>query len=358
MHPILAHRGRLLLYLAVWVVFGALLAGVIAFRSDLSLAWALAFALPLGVLLGMQALSSWYLVQMLPPGEVPLARLAATWGGTGALLLAIWLWLALGWAWVLNASGLFARTPDASALAPFLLFSGSVGLGMVVLGHYTVAAFERSRQAEHRALELRVLAREAELRFLRGQLDPHFLFNSLNSVAALIGSDAAAARSMCYLVADFFRKSVRLGMQQSIALHEELSIAETFLAIEQIRFGARLRKRFEIEDDVRNLAVPALVLQPLVENAVHHGIAHLLEGGEVTVTARRRGALLELTVDNPCDPERPASRGTGVGLGNVRARIASLFEHRASVDVEVSPERFRVLILLPAVAQEPIPCAS
>ena len=153
MHPILTHRSRLLLYLAVWAVFGALLAGVIAFRSDISLGWALAFAVPLGVLLGMQSLSSWYLVQMLPAGEVPPARLASTWAGTGALLLAIWLWLALGWAWALNASGVFARTPDASVLTPLLLFAGIVGIGMAVLGHYMIAAFERSRQAEHRALE-------------------------------------------------------------------------------------------------------------------------------------------------------------------------------------------------------------
>ena len=358
MHPILVRRSRLFLYLAVWVVFGALLAGVIAFRSNTSLAWALAFTLPLGVLLGMQSLSCWYLVQTLPAGEVPLARLASSWAGTGALLLVTWLSLALGWAWALEASGAFAGVPDATALTPLLLFAGIVGLTMAVLGHYVVAAFERSRQAERRALELRVLAREAELRFLRGQLDPHFLFNSLNSVAALIGSDTAAARRMCYLVADFFRKSVRLGTQQSVALAEELAIAETFLAIEEIRFGERLRKRFEIEDGVGNLAVPALVLQPLVENAVHHGIAHLLEGGEVLVTARRHGALLELSVDNPCDPQRPASRGTGVGLGNVRARIASLFENRARVEVEASPERFRVLILIPAVVRESNACAS
>jgi sensor histidine kinase YesM len=356
MHPILAQRSRLFLYLAVWVAFGALLAAVIAFRGDASLPWALAFAIPLGVLLGMQSLSCWYLVKILPAGEAPLSRLAGTWAGAGSLMLTIWVSVSLGWAWVLRTWGGF--TGVSSMLTPLMLFAGIVGLAVAVLAHYMVAAFERSRQAEHRALELRVLAREAELKFLRGQLDPHFLFNALNSVAALIGSDAQAARRMCFLVADFFRRSVRLGTQESIALADELALAETFLAIEEIRFGARLRKRIEIEDGIGNLAVPPLVLQPLVENAVHHGIAHLLEGGEVAIAARRRGALLELSVDNPCDPDRPASQGTGVGLGNVRARIQSLFENRARMAVEAAPEHFRVQILLPAVAQESSACAS
>jgi two-component system sensor histidine kinase AlgZ len=196
-------------------------------------------------------------------------------------------------------------------------------------------------------LELQVLAREAELKSLRAQLDPHFLFNSLNSVAALIGNDTAAARQMCFLMAQFFRKSLTLGREQSIPLSEEVGLAQTFLAIERVRFGERLRSTFDIAPDVRDVSVPPLFLQPLVENAVHHGVAHLLEGGEVCVTARRRESFVELVVENPCDPDRPPSRGTGVGLVNVRSRVETLCGHRASVDVNATDEKFRVSILLP-----------
>jgi LytS/YehU family sensor histidine kinase len=192
-----------------------------------------------------------------------------------------------------------------------------------------------------------VLAREAELKSLRAQLDPHFLFNSLNSVAALIGNDTAAARQMCFLMAQFFRKSLTLGREQAIPLSEEVGLAQTFLAIERVRFGERLRSRFDIAEDVRDVSVPPLFLQPLVENAVHHGVAHLLEGGEVCVTARRREGFVELIVENPCDPDRPPSRGTGVGLVNVRSRVETLCGHRASVDVNATDEKFRVSILLP-----------
>lgn len=349
MHPILAHRGRLLLYLGVWIAFGALLGLVLTFSGNAALRWSLLFALPLSVLLGAQALWCWYLVRVLPPGATSLQRFIGTWLGVGFVSLALWVAAGLAWRAALRSLGA-PGGPGTAVLTPLLLFAGSIGLLVSVLGHYLVAAFEASREAEHHALELRVLAREAELRFLRSQLNPHFLFNSLNSVAALIGSDGAAARRMCFLMSDFFRKSLGLGAQQSIPLSEELALAETYLAIEQVRFGERLRPRFDVSENTAALLVPALVLQPLVENAVHHGVAHLLEGGEIKLSARRHAGLLELAIENPCDPERPASRGAGVGLANVRARMETLFGNRARVDVLCERERFRVLIVLPAIA--------
>jgi hypothetical protein len=349
LHPIVARRERLLLYLIVWLAFGALLAGVVAYRGDTTFGWASVFTMPLAILLGLQSLSCWYLVQVLPINGTQLPRLTGTWVGAGFVMLAIWVAAALGWAWVLRATVPQALDDgSASGLTPLLLFSGAAGLLVAVLGHYMLDAFERSTVAERRALESRVLARESELRSLRGQLDPHFLFNSLNSVASLIGSDAQAARRMCFLMAGFFRKSLQLGGKNTIALSEELSLVQTFLAIEEVRFGERLVTRFDVADDTLTLSVPPLVLQPLVENAVKHGIAHLIEGGEVIVRAHRRDSLLELVVENPSDPERPPSRGAGVGLANVRSRIDTLFAHRASVDVNAQPTWFRVAILLPA----------
>jgi len=351
MHPIFKHRGRLLLYLAVWVVFGLLLTVVFVFGGGAPLDWSLEFAVPVAVVLGLQSLSFWYVVQAMPPDDTPVIRMAVIWAIAGVVSLLVWIALAYAWAmWLLPEGEQF----DASAISmlPLLIFAGAIGILLAVLGHYLAGAFQRSRNAERRALELQVLAREAELKSLRAQLDPHFLFNSLNSVAALIGNDTAAARQMCFLMAQFFRKSLTLARQQAIPLSEEVSLAETFLAIEKVRFGDRLQTRFDIADDVRDVAVPPLMLQPLVENAVHHGVAHMLEGGEVCVQARRREGFLELVVANPCDPDRPPSRSTGVGLANVRSRVETLCGHRASVDVDAGETAFRVSILLPAVSTQ------
>ncbi|HTY92537.1 MAG TPA: histidine kinase [Steroidobacteraceae bacterium] len=356
MHPILKSRGRLLVYLLLWVTLGALLAGIIAVTGEASLQWAVFFAIPLTVLMGLQCLPCWYLVRSMPPGEVPALRLAGTWLGTGFVLLSLWLAAATGWIWLLKLLG---RSPDADPgmLLPLLIFTGCVGLLIEILGLYLAAAFERSREAERRTLELRALAREAEMSFLRRQLDPHFLFNSLNSVAALIGSDALAARRMCLLLAEFFRNSLKFSARQTIALADELRLVETFLAIEEVRFGKRLRHHLDVSEEARGLQVPALLLQPLVENAVHHGIAHLVEGGEIRVRAAVRGNLLDIVVENSCDPDRPVSGGTGLGLANVRGRVESMYGTRARMDVESTAETFRVLLALPASPVEE-PCAS
>lgn len=349
MHPILTQRSRMILYLAVWIAFGMLLAGVLYSGGRAPADWAFMFAVPLAVLLGLQSLSFWYLVQSMPPGDTPLGRMSAVWLAAGLISLLIWLAAAYGWSQFLLPTGMSYPVSVLSAL-PLMIFAGAIGILLAVLGHYLAGAFQRSREAERHALELQVLAREAELRSLRAQLDPHFLFNSLNSVAALIGNDTTAARQMCFQMAQFFRKSLALGREQSISLTEELSLVETFLAIEQVRFGDRLRVSLDVGADVLAMSVPPLILQPLVENAVHHGVAHLLEGGEVNVRARRREGFLEIVVENPCDPDRPPSRSTGVGLMNVRSRVETLCGHRASVDVDAGETNFRVSILLPAVS--------
>jgi Histidine kinase len=350
MHPILAHRDRLLLYFAAWIAYGSLFASVIFTTGQASGVWALAFTVPLAVLLGLQSLFCWYLVRVLPAGEIPTLRLFLSWTGVCAGSIVIWVAFGYGWSEFLRALPFHVLAPvgpPSAELIPFLGFAGAIGLAVCVLGHYLADAFARSRQAKHQALELEVLARESELRSLRAQLDPHFLFNSLNSIAALIGSDPPAARRMCFLMADFFRSSLALGGRASITLAEEMRLAQTFLAIESIRFGERLRTSFDVAEDTLEISVPPLVLQPLVENAVHHGVAHLIEGGEVKVQARKQQNLVELVVENACDPERPASRGTGVGLANVKSRIETLFGKRGSVTVESRPERFRVSVLLP-----------
>jgi len=218
--------------------------------------------------------------------------------------------------------------------------------------HYLVLALESARDAERRALELRVQAREAELRALKAQIDPHFLFNSLNAVSALVGSDAGSARKMVLLLAEFLRRSLRLGGRESIPLSEELAHAASYLAVERVRFGERLRVEEEVEEASRSCLVPSLILQPLVENALRHGIAHLLEGGALRIAARRSGGLLRLSVENPCDPDHPptrSARGESVGLANVAARLRTLYGPEGRFTVTPEDGRFRVELALPAV---------
>ena len=183
MHPILGHRRALALYLGLWVPVGLLLAGTFWLAHPGSWAASLAVALPLALLYAFQCLSSWYVVCAAPLPETRLGSLLATLGAAATLSSLLWIAAGAGW------SNLVARVPGLAEAAPrfhaaLALFyvSGVLLYLLALLGHYLLVAFERSRDAERRALEAQVLARDAELRSLKAQLDPHFLFDRYSTL--------------------------------------------------------------------------------------------------------------------------------------------------------------------------------
>ena len=348
MHPILARPGRLGAYAAVWLPLGVLLAALLALQGALGWSDALLVAVPLSVAYGFLSLSAWYVAGGSPLETVGPLRVAATAVAASFLSSAVWLLLARGWMGLIVS--LFRHADIAGSFrtgAPTLFGFGFLLYLLAMATSYLAAAFVASRDAGRRGLELQVLAREAELRALRAQLDPHFLFNSLQSISALTTVDAAAARRMCLLLADFLRETLALGARARIPLSSELSLAQRFLAIEQVRFGDRLKVQTDVPADAMAGELPPLVLQPLVENAVTHGIAHVLDGGTIRIAAERRRVTLVLTVENPCDADRPAGRGTGLGLRNVRARLQSEYGDDARLHSEERDGRFIARIEVP-----------
>jgi LytS/YehU family sensor histidine kinase len=229
-----------------------------------------------------------------------------------------------------------------------LLVSFGVGLFLIAAAvHYLIETLETARRTERNVLELQVLARDAELKALRAQIDPHFLFNSLNSVSALTSVDPAAARTMTLMLADFLRMSMAYGALDMIRLEQELTIVQHFLDIEKVRFGGRLLIQTEIGEGTLSVRVPPLLLQPLVENAVNHGIAGIREGGLLRLRTEMRGNSLRVSIMNPADPERIRPRTEGMGLHIVRQRIQRLYGDRGSLDVQETDESFLVEISLP-----------
>ena len=348
MHPILAEWRRLAAYLAAWALLGVLLAALLVTATPFGWLEAALFALPLAILYGFVGLGSFWICRAAP---LELSRLLRVLGIqlVAALVSAIfWLVASQGWAIVLDRygplPGLAAKQAEA---APLLLGLGVVLYLLAAALHYLLGAFEASQEAERRALELEITSREAELRTLRAQIHPHFLFNSLNSINALIASRPEEARRLCVRLGDFLRRSLTLGSREQIPVTEELDLAENLLSIEKVRFGDRLSVEIQVSEGVRACAVPPLVLQPLVENAVTHGIAQMLDGGAVRIEADRRGETLVIAVENPRDPDSPDPKGAGIGLRNVRRRLAALYGGDADIRVQSERESFRVELRLP-----------
>jgi two-component system LytT family sensor kinase len=179
-------------------------------------------------------------------------------------------------------------------------------------------AWDYSRSASRLEAQLS----RAQLDALKMQLNPHFLFNTLNSVSSLMYSDVRAADSMLTRLSELLRMTVDRQPAAEIPLDEEIELAQRYLAIEKIRFEDRLRVTFELDARTGRVLVPSLLLQPLVENAIHHGIARCAAGGNIVIRAWRDGSMLRLTVHD--DAEARGEVRERVGLSNTRARVVAL----------------------------------
>ena len=258
--------------------------------------------------------------------------------------------MAFGYVWVHFIDSLQLSAPLASIYEPWIagIYSILVLIFLLVATlHYVLIAIEQSREAEKQTLELQLLAQDAELRALRAQIDPHFLFNSLNSISALTTANPEQARTMVILLADFFRNSLDLGSKNRIPLSDELSLIDKFLTIEQVRFGSRLQVKQEIGKETLACKIAPLLLQPLVENAVRHGISQLVEGGTITLKTKLNNHQLIISVANPFDPDYIAKKGTGLGLKNVRSRIQTLYGDDGRINVEKTSDSFKVELSFP-----------
>lgn len=331
MHPLLHSWKASLLYFAAWVPLGVILGLLVSAAGPLT-AFETAFIIvPVIVILAFVCLSPWYACRALPLKSTGAGRLI------GQHVLA---------AVVVSGAMLFVARIAASSLGQRVRTAGPVLGPMVAMiyllsiaMHYVVIEAQTSRRSE-------LLAREAQLRALKAQVNPHFLFNSLNSISALTASDPMRAREMCIQLADFLRTSLRLGERAAIPFREEMELTRMYLNVEQVRFGRRLQMSLDVEPACGDCEVPALVIQPLVENAVKHGIALLDEGGEILMLGRIVKEGLRFTIENPYDPLAPASR-SGIGLANVRQRLEARYGNAARLDVEASADVYRVTVVIP-----------
>ena len=348
MHPILAQRRRLALYLTAWLPVVALLAAAMVLTGWGGWRQSLLFVFPLVTVYAFLCLAAWYPCRALALGDEKAPMTLATHLATAAVSATLWVGLAWVLAQAIDHSIFYQGDARLSAEQTGMFFA--VGLLLYLLSvaiHYLFAASEASRAAERRALEAEVAARDAELLALKAQLNPHFLFNSLNSVASLAATDPAGARNMCIELGDYLRGTLKGGGSDLQPLEEELAQVRRFLRVESVRYGDRLRVAEQIDDECMGVAVPPLILQPLVENALKHGIGELVEGGEIRIGARCGSGRLTVWVENPVDPESMPRSGAGVGLANVRHRLENVFGGEARLRSGRSGEIYRAEVVIP-----------
>jgi sensor histidine kinase YesM len=235
---------------------------------------------------------------------------------------------------LLSARGAFSpRTLLQSVLA---YFDYGVFLYLIVLLiSHAVEFYGRYREEQLRASRLRADLAAAQLETLQLQLQPHFLFNTLNSISTLVASDPPGARRMIARLSDFLRLTLENRDVPKVSLRSELALLSSYLEIEKVRFGERLVFDERIEASSERAAVPILLLQPLVENAIHHGVARATGAGVIEIEGRREADELLLRIANRSEgvPSAENGKGFGLGLGNTRDRLEHLYGPRQRIDL-------------------------
>src|SRR5262245_714312 len=215
-------------------------------------------------------------------------------------------------------------------VAPYVALSGA---------YYLLDYYRKYRDRELKAAQLQRELARAELSALQMQLQPHFLFNTLHVIGVLMHTEPETAHRMIAQLSDLLRMSLDGMAEPEIPLQRELAFVERYLAIQQVRFRDRLAVRYAVGEDVKGALVPNLILQPLVENAIQHGIAPLARGGSIEIDAQRHDGFLEIRVRNDGKPLSGTSpNGSGIGLENTRRRLTRLYGPAAGIALENAPE--------------------
>ena len=218
---------------------------------------------------------------------------------------------------------------------------------MWVLAHYAFIQAAAAEQAHSQQLEKKLLISQVELQMVKASVHPHFMYNCLNMLANLALVQPEKVHDICVQMSDFLRYSVNYGNKAWVTLGEELNHISNYLHIEHERFGERLQTQLEVDENLRALQVIPLILFPLVENSIKHGIGSSSEPGYVHIQLAQEGEVLIIRVVNSYDPEAKPKRGTGLGLESLRKRLMASFGLAAAVTTQANEQEYSVTLRIP-----------
>jgi two-component system, LytTR family, sensor kinase len=230
---------------------------------------------------------------------------------------------------------------------PYRIISGILLYMLILLVYYLIVYSNNLKEKIRNESRLQTLVREAELNMLKSQINPHFLFNSLNSVSSLTLKDPASAREMIIKLSDYLRYSLRHSETEKTLLKDEVDNIRRYLEIEKIRFGKRLNFTLNMDDNAIDWPVPNMILQPLFENAIKHGVYESTEPVTIEMKAETSLDKLHIEIRNNFDSESPLRKGAGIGLKNIRDRLLLLYDKEDLLMYQKEDKVFIVKLLIP-----------
>jgi len=345
-NPILERIKHIYIYFIVWIIIAVVQALLIIFATDLHYYIAIVDSLVFNVLFALLAVTIWYPVRYSNPDGKLSIRIIFTYLIVGLLIITGWLYLGYMILKVIliNQEAYFTFLNDSFIAR---LATGILYYGVTLLIYHLIIYGKELEAKKLTETNLNLLVKESELNVLRSQLNPHFLFNSLNSISSLTISDPGTARDMIIKLSEFLRYALKHGEREKTKLAEEINNIELYLQIEKIRFGDKLVFNKEISEACVGGLIPNMILQPLFENAVKHGVYESTEPISIKMRCERVSSGMQIEISNNYDTNQVSRKGAGIGLKNVKNRLKLIYGRDDLVRVETEGDVFKVRLIIP-----------
>jgi LytS/YehU family sensor histidine kinase len=230
---------------------------------------------------------------------------------------------------------------------PSKIFSGYIMYTIYAVFFYAINYYQSLKEKINKEAELKSLVREAEISALKSQINPHFLFNSLNSISSLTISSPEKAQEMVINLSAFMRYSLQHDQDETVSLKDELANIKLYLSIEKIRFGKKLNTVFNVEENCHSFQIPNMILQPLFENAIKYGVYEAIEPVTITTCCKSEGHHVLIAIENEYDGGSVKNRGEGIGLRNIKQRLELIYGNTELFRITDTKTSFKVELLLP-----------
>lgn len=348
MHPLLSSIKNLLFVLLAWIPVIAGLAYVHTILAGATYNQAFILLTPIMVLEMFIFLSVWFICKATPLDKENIVTFILRHLSTIVVVNIIWIQISMMYSEGLN---MFFKEEiwrtQFDVIFPVLIVIGFFIYFLSALLNYLLLAIEDTRKAEQETLQIQLKASQAELRFLKSTIQPHFLFNSFSALSTLTKKSADKAQQVCLQLAEFLRYSLTYSKKDNVTVKEELEHINNYLGVEKIRLGERLRTAFEIDEKLFDETILSFSLQPLIENAIKHGIEPKIGGGEISMVIKKLDDCIFVHTSNPYDKNGKVPSSTGHGLSNLKLRLNKMYNDEAKILVHKGETAFSVKLYLP-----------
>ncbi len=342
-HPLLSNSRYLILYGLFWILVSTANAMIGWNYYDMPIEQALINSFVQYLFFAVLALNIWYVVKYNTVESNTWLRLFVFHLVAATIFVLLWVYF----------SGLVIGLIDPrlkeylTMSFPSRFLSGYLFYVFYVFFFMAIIYYQNFREKVKREGELKSLIREAELHALKSQINPHFLFNSLNSISSLTMSDPGRAQEMVINLSTLMRYSLKHGQDERVTFGTELENNKLYLAIEKVRFGSKLQPVFRVDESCFGALIPNMILQPVYENAIKYGVYEATEPVEIITEASCNGEFLEITVSNAYDHTISSKKGEGIGLRNIRERLQIIYGNPALLKIRDTRKHFSITLTIP-----------